>query len=498
LVNQLQPQTLVYIAIDGVAPLAKMAQQRQRRFKSIQERRDRARIKRQHQVDPGLDYDFNMISPGTQFMADLHQALTRFIEEEAPRRYPGLSWVLDGADQPGEGEHKIMAQLRDNGPGQYCIYGADADLIFLSLGLGSEYQVILAREGLAQGGPKTDKRPGSGSGSVPDDKVALDLLSVSQLSQVIEELFGPEVTPLELSSICHKAHSASHLPVPDLNRTQIRSRVIDYIALCFLVGNDFLPALPSLKIRLNGLDNLSMIYKYLQYAGAGPIIDPESLAFNLPLWKQILKFLAKQEDSVVLELNNPTWGQKDLLRRPHGLEQQLRRLEVSKIDTFDWGKDWQARYLDYYWGFSELDLIQQERLLRQIAQEYFIGMNWVLRYYLKGCASWTWSYPFMAGLPASLLINYFGIEDVSWPLSQPVHPVIQLMMILPPESSHLLPAPYRSLMTRDLQAWYPTRFKSKSIGCLWTHEEVPVLPVISLEALEQYLRRRQLHPEDKS
>lgn len=65
LVSLVQPKRLLYIAIDGVAPRAKMNQQRQRRFRAAKGRAERG----------GEGFDSNSITPGTEFMARVDEHL---------------------------------------------------------------------------------------------------------------------------------------------------------------------------------------------------------------------------------------------------------------------------------------------------------------------------------------------------------------------------------------------------------------------------------------
>lgn len=69
------------MAVDGVAPRAKMNQQRGRRFRSAKEAQkleDEA-IKRGETLPPESRFDSNCITPGTEFMARLHEQLKYFV-----------------------------------------------------------------------------------------------------------------------------------------------------------------------------------------------------------------------------------------------------------------------------------------------------------------------------------------------------------------------------------------------------------------------------------
>ena len=67
---------LLYIAIDGVAPKAKMNQQRLRRFKTVLDRNNTNDIKKALNIDTSNDFwDTNAISPGTPFMEKLNKAI---------------------------------------------------------------------------------------------------------------------------------------------------------------------------------------------------------------------------------------------------------------------------------------------------------------------------------------------------------------------------------------------------------------------------------------
>lgn len=142
------------MAVDGVAPRAKMNQQRSRRFRSAKEAEITAAeiLARDGEIiDMANRFDSNCITPGTDFMLKLSFALQKWVDyklQTDPFWQQGANVIVNGPDVPGEGEHKVMDYIRqerfqyENGnrnttlyePGDtHVLYGLDADLIMLGL-----------------------------------------------------------------------------------------------------------------------------------------------------------------------------------------------------------------------------------------------------------------------------------------------------------------------------------------------------------------------------
>lgn len=109
----------VFLMMDGVAPLSKMRQQRERRYRSMYDEKN---------------WDTNLISPETSFMTKLSNELKNYYRNSKYNMY------ISDTSEVGEGEQKIIKSI--NKP---CyVYGLDADLILLSL-LKNE-EIVLLRE----------------------------------------------------------------------------------------------------------------------------------------------------------------------------------------------------------------------------------------------------------------------------------------------------------------------------------------------------------------
>src|SRR3990167_414558 len=154
LVNKMKPRKRLIIAIDGVAPRAKMNNQRQRRYHSARSNRSHNEfLSTELKSSPGVvSFKNNSISPGTEFMFDLIDRIKFFVQRKIHEDpdWKKLEIIFSGGDVPGEGEHKVMDWMRGwkQSPEydineSHIIYSNDADLIFLSLSMHLPKMMIL-------------------------------------------------------------------------------------------------------------------------------------------------------------------------------------------------------------------------------------------------------------------------------------------------------------------------------------------------------------------
>lgn len=247
LYGKIKPKKLFFMAIDGVAPRAKMNQQRARRFRTAldaEQAREKA-IREGKELPKEEPFDSNCITPGTEFMAKLSLQLKYFINKKVSedREWQGPEIVLSGHEVPGEGEHKIMEYIRnsraqpDYNPNvRHCLYGLDADLIMLGL-LSHDPHFCLLREEVTFGRQAKTK-----SKELEHQNFYLMHLCIVR-----------EYLELEFQEL--KKEGAMSFPF-DMEKV-----IDDFILMAFFVGNDFLPNLPRLHINEGALAAMFRIYK---------------------------------------------------------------------------------------------------------------------------------------------------------------------------------------------------------------------------------------------
>ena len=322
LFRAVRPRKLLYLAIDGVAPRAKMNQQRARRFRSAQEARELKeteedvkqslrqqgyQFEQKNNNGANSQWDSNVITPGTQFMTNLSTYIRFYIRKRisTDKAWKQVMIIFSDASIPGEGEHKIMTHIRHqrSHPNYdpnlvHVLHGLDADLIMLALAT-HETQFYILREEVIFGrkGAESSMQRKLESGYY-DAQKQLDELAGEQAMLLPENKHKPlERLSIPILREYLEFEFSSCRNLPFRGEVSFERVIDDIVFLCFFVGNDFLPHLPSLDIRDGALDYLFNVYKTV-LPTLGDYITSHGGNVNLSHVDVILSKVASIEDYV--------------------------------------------------------------------------------------------------------------------------------------------------------------------------------------------------------
>ena len=441
--NMVRPTSTFFVAFDGVAPLAKMEQQRTRRYKG-------AHFDVQN-TSATSDFQLSSITPGTLFMNKLMK--------EIQKEFLGIPTVMvSTSNEEGEGEHKLFQHIRDHGNPETdvtVVYGLDADLIMLSL-FHVEYakHIFVCREAPAFCKSILERLP-------KEETVADTTLLFVDISclhtHIVSHIYNRTNTPPAkqefgvfpvaeggrklTNDVGRSPGSFATVNTPcQVSETRI---VHDYIFLCFFLGNDFLPHFPSLNLRTYGMNVLLDTYRKYFLKSKKHLVD---VANGQVIWKHVhslFSWLSKAEherflqehtlrDKVEQQIKNNKKDAGDMNNLP-----VLYRKEEHYICPKENG--WETRYYRA--------LFDDRNGISQVCNNYCEGLEWVFRYYTSNCPDWQWKYrynypPLFADLvrcstvPTSHGHQYFPKSCVFNPFT----PIQQLMYVLPASQKHLIPA----------------------------------------------------------
>ena len=161
--------------------------------------------------------------------------------------------------------------------------------------------------------------------------------------------------------------------------------------------------------------------------------------------------------------------------------QEAMRTELSADNSTSNDKDHRSRY--YFDKFQVIPNTSDfNNLMDDLCVSYLQGLMWCLAYYVKGCISWNWFYPYHYGPLLQDMKQLHAVSSkIMFSIGQPFRPFQQLLGCLPPASSALVPKPYSWLMTNaqsPLLHFYPHSFDIDADGKKNPWEAVVKLPFI--------------------
>ena len=436
-IRLINPTKMTMIAFDGVAPVAKLKQPQSRRYKG-------AYMK---QMFPKKDPEWNTsaITPGTKFMKDLSFHVEKYFAKKA-------NVLVSTSNKFGEGEHKIFEYIRKNEKqlknDKLVIYGLDADLIMLTLQhLRVCPEMYLFRE-------------------------------TPHFIRSIDKTLNPnELYALDIPELAKKVKR-------EMNTVPESNAISDYVFISFMLGNDFIPHMPALNIRTNGIDRIFDAYT-ATIAGKTCITKDGSIHWNA--FKKFVTYLAKNEYQYIkYEYEVRDKQEKRVMRYYHNKDEeekfdvipQIRRQVEHYINPGEEGWQWR-----YYKQLTDVDI--QHFSPQKMCLNYLEALEWTLHYYTFGCKNVRWSYHYMYPPLLEHLIQYIPSFQTTLVDNNQnkIQSDVQLAFVLPESASNML----TSKMRAKMQPFYK---KTKHLDAEWAYckyfwEAHLKIPHLSVEELEE-------------
>tara|TARA_B000000437_G_scaffold166527_1_gene123056 strand:+ start:5741 stop:7246 length:1506 start_codon:yes stop_codon:yes gene_type:complete len=439
--NKFKPKNL-YICVDGIAPLAKIIQQRKRRYLSTYKKKiDNEKI----------IWDTNAITPGTEFMNKLNIYFKNKIRYNT-NKYTNFNY--SGSDICGEGEHKIINILKNYDNKISIIHGLDADLIILSL-ISHKDNIYLMRE---------------------NNNDNFKYLNITELRKAI------------ISDLIIKWNLSSD-DYTDIFSNNSINLIESYCVMCSLLGNDFIPHLLSINIKNNDLDILLNHTKFSINNNGLLVIDG---VINHKCLSEIFNQLSITENNDIIKITENYINKK--INNSNINSDFYAIKNKDDIAKKIYSNPDKLKYI-YYFNKFNTNILIDSSLINKACFNYIKGIYWTYSYYKYNIIDHEWFYPYnfppiikdisnhaIANLPPDITNNGDFIDND-----------IQLLIVLPKSSNNLLKnniKKYTENIDYGLYHMFPDNFYIHTY--LKTHlwECCPELPKINIKYIKQILNNK--------
>jgi 5'-3' exoribonuclease 1 len=520
LVNKVcKPSKLLYIAIDGPPPMAKMVQQRERRYKTplmeqLFKKDDPTKI------IEGAKYDTTRVTPGTHLMTMLNKEFTKIVNAG---KFGKIAVVFDGSNIPGEAEHKYLKFIEDieaSPDDKFVIISGDGDAILLSLRFPNKSVYIM------QSVPKSaleDLYPAEQQYAYLDIKRFID--SVYDFYEGSPQKGGKiKLSNAEKKLIEHLRAPKSNKVSAQVNTNQRQKQkkefLIDYVFMSFIEGNDFAKPIYFLKYSTDNMRTPLGIYRFqrkfnpnfrlIRFKDGQAYINQQNFA-------AIINRLAKIEEEKIAEvkqrlekkISSPPFVRNK--NKPDSLEHKMftnqdHILHAEFVKQYDFlfnnksFAEFKNKYYEYFWNEPPTP-----ENIAAICKNYLDILLFNIRYYYGTGLSWTLNYhavaaPLPSDLATFLQENPKYYDEVQLEEGEPVHPFVLLAYVMPPQSMKegIIPKAYRDALLKKYPEYFPEKIDLKLLvpGGKLIYME-PMLPSPPISILKEVLETVKLTKLEK-
>lgn len=404
IIARMPPTEMLVLVVDGVPPVAKMTQQRARRFAASKIVVDK---------DDVVIFNSNMISPGTEMMIEFDLYFKDWLVSH--RRDLPFEVIYSGHIEDGEGEHKIMDMFRKGAipeVGPHVIFGADSDLYMLGLVINAKH-IYNARFN-------------------HNNKSQIDYVSIDTLKEFLQTELGK---PTAIS---------------------------DFVFLMYLWGNDFLPH----QCCFSNLDQtIEATFEAYHKTSIG-LTDLSSGELVLEGVASFLSNLAETEPTLLAETaartyKYPLQSMVESMRKRADEEGNV----MIDFDVPKFRSSWYTTMLVPFDSETYRFNIDEEMLDQMITEacaSYFLMLKWIFKYYTKGMKECNYDlfYPYhyapLISDLSAVVSAYLENPEIENELTngdkhtfkkvEIFHPVAQLSCVLPSKDYYLVDELFQPLI----------------------------------------------------
>jgi 5'-3' exonuclease len=482
IIKTINPSHNIYIAFDGVPPFAKINQQKNRRYKSMYQ---------SNMLKNDVLWDTCSITPGTLFMDELNNALTIHFNNKVYYNSLNkpLNVILSLSNIIGEGEHKLFHYIRQSTNimnENSVIYGMDADLIMLSLNhLKYTNSLYLYRET-----PVFINVLDKSLNEHEKYIININLLGSIIYKEITNDIIMKSDTPEWLRN----AEFTMDLSFNKTHNSGFYNKIEDYIFICFLLGNDFLPHFPALNIRLNGFTVLLECYKKL--FGVNDLLITNN-TINWHNFKKYIKAIAEHEETFIKEVYStrekqskkyyPENNAQEILFKFTSMPSWERNIERF-INPYE--EDWRHRY---YYSLLMLDSKKADynKNIEDLCTNYLETLQWVYSYYSSQCNNWTiyfkYNYPPLLS-DLYCYIPYFNSEFIIEENNDVLSPKLLLCHVLPKKSLGLLPDKIHNYLLNNYEYLYKEDYNIVYSFCKYFYEGHVIFPQFNIREFNNAIK----------
>jgi len=451
--NFVKPTELMYISVDGIAPLAKIEQQRRRRYKFVCDNKIVQCIKDKYCVPYHNTWSNVSVSPGTCFMEKLHNRLQDHYKQKEHNKC-GIHYIYSSFYDEGEGEHKILQHIKSSVMDDVIIYGLDADLILLSFVSGVQNIYLLRENNVFN--PRGDNK------------------LVYMYINVVKDTYNKKMQ--------------------ELTKTKNIDFIDDFVVLCLFLGNDFVPHTPSIDITNGAIELLMSIYMKI-YNQIHQQLVINKTHINDIFLRMLIEELSKHEIEYLKRISTNTYKPFEP-KHADECSKEIWNLENMKDNQnfIQTEGEWKNRYYNKYFGV----LNEDPESIDTISKSYLEGITWTFQYYFKQCNNWRWHYPYNATPFISDVNRYIqknknvinDCMDVCTAHKPHLPMIVQLLSIIPPCYSNILPEEYRYLMEENspISDMMPRSVQLITLNQNKFWKCSPMMPILDCERIDECVK----------